>query len=325
MVDKATNELLDAIEFCVLANNASPDIAYTSYCCLSAETGTVYMSDGIVSCGCLCHVEITTSIEVKKLLKALKAAKSGYTFTILDNSSIALKSGRLKAVIPTIDYIADKLYPDPILHSENVETFIRALTVASAVTKDKASHIVNASVLVYNTSCYGTDTQLLIEYWHGIPISTELTIPKTFIAALSKIKKLPVGIGYSKKSLTVWFNDRSWIRTQLYENSWPVENVLDLFKPTSTYLPIHTELGQALEELSAFVGIDGRILLSDNHISSSNKSSYDIDVYVQDVACNCKLLQIVCKYATGWDVSSRIDRHIAFVGENLRGLLCIMV
>lgn len=325
-----SSELFNAIEFCSLANNSSPDLAYTEHCCLSAETGTVYMSDGIVSCGCICPLEITANPHVNKLFSALKRMKHGHSLTLLDNKHLTIKSGRLKAVIPTIEYVADKLYPDRVIHSENIDAFLWALKTASIVTKDKADRLIHASVLGYQNSCYGTDNILLIECWHGLNLQQELTVPKTFITAIDKIKKKPTGLGYSDKSLTIWFEDNSWMRTQMYDNCWPLNSINNIFKLKADYSPIPEGLQEGLDSLIPFLENDNSIILSNNMIyvkSLENiRSTYELDnLNVNDLKVNCKLMKLVAEHATEWDTQSQADRYVMFVGKSLRGMLCLMV
>lgn len=326
---KETSDLFKAVEFCTLASNSSPDIAYTEYCCLSSETGTVYMSDGIVSCGCLCSVQITANPHTNKLASALKKMQTGHSLTILDDSHISIKSGRLKAVIPTIEYVADKLYPDQVKHTIDIENFLWALNTASIVTKDKADRVIHASVIAHEGSCYGTDNILLIECWHGLQLQQDLVIPKTFISALNKIKKKPTGLGYTDKSVTIWYEDNSWIKTQLYGVDWPINNIKSLLRLPTNYIQMPKDLLEATDSLLPFLEKDQSIILSSDKIYVESKnsihSSYDIELNMNDIKINCKLINLVCKHATGWDYTSQGDRYIMFTGNRLRGLLCLMV
>lgn len=327
-VKQQPSELLSAIEFCMAANNSTPLQAYTEFCTLDAQSGTVYMSDGIIACGCFCPLELTANPHTVKLYRALQRMEAGVSITVLDDSNIVVKSGRLKAVVPTIDYIADKLMPDPPIHVGDMNPFMWALHTAGIVSKDKAENIIHASVLAHNCSVFGTDNKLLMECWHGMQLHSALSIPKTFINALSKIKKIIVALGYTDKTITVWFDDRSWVRSQLYDNCWPIEAILGILSKPCAYANIPSDLKDSLSMIKPFLDKDKSLILANGELLSSyekNASSYSIqDLRAPDMKVNFDLLELISDRITAWDTLTH-DKKIYFIGNNLRGALCAML
>ena len=59
------------------------------------------------------------------------------------------------------------------------------------------------------------------------------------------------GLGYSKSSVTFWFEDTSWIKTQLYNEKWP--NVARIFNTQHTpSIPLPQHLWAAIDAVKDF-------------------------------------------------------------------------
>ena len=85
---------------------------------------------------------------------------------------------------------------------------------------ENAQSVVAASILMNGHSLVATDRIMMIEYWHGCDLPPGLALPKAIVAPLTKTKKVLNGLGFSKSSATFWFEDKSWIKTQLYNEQW---------------------------------------------------------------------------------------------------------
>ena len=162
------------------------------------------------------------------LIDALSKCDENFSLTQLDNNRLSIKSGKFKAVVPCLDpTLMQEALPDPMIAQIN-NSFKLAVEAVGVLASENAQHILTASVLMNGASVISTNRVMLLEYWHGLDLPSNIPLPKQFVAALVKTKKNLIGFGFSRSSATFYFEDTSWIRTQLYNDEWPdVSNILN--------------------------------------------------------------------------------------------------
>lgn len=307
-------DLLDAMKFITTAQKKESDAEYECHCTI--QNGYVSATNGVIAVGQRIELDINTSPHSYRLLAAL--AKCGSELSIAEVAGgLAVKSGRFRVVVPSVP--ADRYgVPDTPI-APITDALRRALEVASVYPVDGDPRVVAASVLVQANTCVGTNGRSLLEAWHGIDLPPNLVLPKASVDALLKIKRPLAKFGYRENnSVTFWFEDGSWFKTQLFNEPYP--NYQRLFS-TATAKVTPPWLWEALDTLGEFSN-DDIIDFHDGYLAVDGKGEHGA-TYAADCKAgrshSIKALQQARPYITGIDFESGDAVYV--LGENLRGLI----
>lgn len=170
---------------------------------------------------------------------------------------------------------------------------------------------------------YSTNRHVLFEYWHGISLPTEFAIPKAAIIAITKSGRELDKLGYSNNSVTFWFKDGSWLRTQKYNDKWPdVSKILNL---PSKAEPVPETLFKGVNSLAPFTEDNSSISFNDGQLSTNKGlATYDIEGLQKGPSFNAKYLQLIEPIATQIDLNVS-NQYLYFFGENIRGAIMKML
>lgn len=278
-------------------------------------------SDGILTAGHKIEEDLVACPHTFTLAAALKKCTGALSLTQLDSGRLSVKSGKFKAFIPCITP-ADipNFYPDPPCGV--IDNRIRVgLELVSPFIVENAQRVVMASALIRSGSILATNGQILLEYWHGIDMPPGLIVPKLFINALCKMNKDLVSFGFSASSFTVYFDDGSWLRTQLYNDKWPDCDAI-LRKPHSP-LPLPMGFFDALNAIFGFIE-DNRLRVRagrlQSHDDETQGASYEVEGLTANLAYNAKHLKVLDGLIKTIDFVG--DSGISyFYGDNLRGAI----
>ena len=260
------NPLLDALKFVSVAQ-MEIGITYQTHCSIGG--GFVSAFNGMLAAGAPYEEDFTVAPHTFRLIDALERVKGSSALSILPTNQINVKDDkRFDAMVPCVPAAdVQRLAPDagqwPI-----TDAFKRAAAIAGLFTAEGATTVVGASLLTRDGSIVGTNGICMIEVWHGVPMPPGLTIPKSFFSALAKINKPLAFFGFSDTSFTVWFEDRSYLRTQVYSDPWPnIDNAFNYFTQSAPTEPPPKDLYDAIRAVTSFSG-EGRFYMSDGLIHS---------------------------------------------------------
>lgn len=322
---KEESPLLSALKFVALAQRDKGP-TYQTHCRIfnPEQNKTIAIAyDGILAVGVELPEELPDCCpNTLTFIHALERAK-GNTATTITESQVIVKTSKFRAVVPSVGP-ADlhMIYPDPAQYPLNDE-FKRALIEASALTKEGAQTVVQASVMTKNGSIVGTNGHVIIEAWHGIPTPPGLAIPKAFIQALEKVNKKIERFGLSDISFTVWFDDGSFIKTQLYSERWPdidsVLNELNGAKPTE----MSRDFWEGVKTVAPF-SQDGYIYLGDGEIRSHRDTeiatSYKCKGVPDNISMNIRFITSIEDLIKTVDFDHS-ERLTVFFGDKIRGAM----
>lgn len=277
--------------------------------------------DGVLALGHPIEEELTACPHTLRLIDALAKCGEALSMTQLDSGRLSIKSGAFKANVPCVGFeVMSSVQPDPPIATID-DRLKLAFEAVAALASDNAQHVVTASILLRSGSAVATDRSLAIEYWHGIDLPPGLVLPKSAVAAVMKVSKPLARLGFSNSTVTFWFEDGSWLRTQLYNEAWPdIDRVLN---QASNPWPVPTNLAVALDAVMPFsedglVRFDGGILRS--HDIDGLGASYEVEGLPKGLKFNAKRLKLLLQHATKVDFTSKSGVAF-FFGDSVRGAL----
>ena len=259
---KIENKLIEALKFLSLVTKEKGNPNET-HIILANKTASAF--NGVISAGTPIDEELFACPHNQLLLTALSKSSHQLSMTQLSPSKLSIKSGRLQAVIPCLESnLLQSTLPDRATYqlSDNFKT---GLEIVGILANENAQSVVAASILMNGQSLVATDRVMMMEYWHGCDLPPGLALPKAIVAPLTKTKKVLSGFGYSRSSATFHFEDRSWIKTQLYSESWP--NIAAVFNRECAPSTLPEYLWAAINAVSKF-SADGNLYARSGYLAS---------------------------------------------------------
>lgn len=274
--------------------------------------------DGVLTIATKIVEDLNACPHTIQLLDALSKCKDELTLSQISNVCLSVKSGDFNALIQCVDEL-EIAGPDAriaAIDDRIKEAFDNVLVLAT----ENAPNAVHASILLQAGSAVATNGHALVEYWHGVDLPPNMLIPKQAAIAIVKSKKPLVGFGYSQSSATFYFDDESFIKTQLYNARYP--DYLHIMNVPTNPFPLPKGFFSAVHAIESF-NENGTVYFNKGVMSSRDSgdaTTYKVEGLTADMAFNSKyliMLELCIKTA-----DFRPDeKKMFFYGDNARGAI----
>jgi len=266
---KTASALLDALKFIAIAQD-SEGSNFQTHCRIYG--GTITASNGGITAGMYIDEVLQCAPHTKTLIAALEKCKESIVMTLLDSGRLAIKSGKFAPKVPCLP-VSDLQPPQPDSPVANITDDIKkALAACIAVAKDGEAPPACGVLLKANTAV-ATDRHIVVEAWHGIDLPP-VFLPRQSAAAVANCSKPLKSFGFSDTSATFFFEDNSFIKTQLFENTFPdYERFLNA---QTTPYPLPAGFFEAVETVAPFCD---KFVFFDNGNAMSHKNADEATLY----------------------------------------------
>ena len=295
-------------------------VPYQTHCVI--KNGILSAFDGTITIGIACKFDFEACPHTLSLIDAIKNCSSDVSITQLNNCVLSIKSGKFKASIdchPSDNMVC--IPPDPKIATID-NRLLDAFNCVVNIVSETAAKECLAGVLLQCNSVLATNGMLLVEYWHGINLPSGLLLPKKFVKAVIDSDKNIAGFGYSPNSVTFYFEDNSFIRTNLYQSPFP--NTAPIFDGwLGEPMPLPDEFFKAVASIGKCTEA-GKVYFVEDKVSSTKTpslgASYEVECLPNNMAFNSnyiKLIEPYCELAH-FDKNSHT---FYFFSNNVRGAL----
>jgi len=319
--ENPTLELLNAFKF-LLPTQRNVANSKQNFCI--ANNGWIVAENDILTIGHKISENINCNPQIEGMIDALSLVCNEVSITQVNKNALSISSGAFKAVVPCIDNEEISIeFPD--LNVLEIDDSVKdAFANLYRLVNEKSSESHLASVLLQSNSAVATDGYGIIEYWHGFAkIPENLLIPKSAAVAVIKSPYALTGFGYSKESVTFYFENESFIRTRLVDGNWP--EYLGAISSPGGYSPVHPDFIKAVKFAESF-SPTGNVFMMGDYVRSSPSdnmvSIYKIGGLPDLMGFKAQLIYrlrhaIEQIYFFGTAVSPKMY----FCGKNMRGAL----
>lgn len=317
--DKPENTLLTALQFVSAAQRATGAIEAT-HCMLFG--GWAMATNSVLSAAHALTEDIQACPHTLTLVEALERSPGPVNLTLLDASRLSVRSGDFQAVIPCIDRAALTV-PHPDAAAMLCDDRLRAaLTLVGTLAVEGAEKVINASVQMRNGSVIASNGTVILEAWHGIEMPPLQIVPKTFITAIQKTKKVIGRVGCSADSFTLWFQDSSWLKTQLYPGTTELPNLDKFLNVPTNPVPVPKALFETVKRLEPF-SEDGQVYFTADGLRVVSGMTYALDIckgLPVGISFSIKNLLLIAEHAKTIHFNATHGITI-FFGESVRGAI----
>lgn len=221
---KVTDSLLDAAKFCAPGYKEGGE-SYSTTAMIYGKYLTTF--SGVVMYGHPINLDFAALPDFRAFYAALKASDGKDTqITQLDPGRLSIKSKGFRTVVPCLTDAAQVSRPATDAPVAMLDSRMReAFEVVKQFVSKTGENILDSAALMDNGRITATDRKLIVCYNHGIPFP-RMTVPADFIEAVLKSTKPLVSFGFSAGSVTFYYDDGAFIRSNLYAEDYPdVESV----------------------------------------------------------------------------------------------------
>lgn len=311
--------LLAAIKFVSVAQKKI-GTTEQQYCIVS--NNWVAATNGVITAAAKIEEDLSACPHTFRMIDAL--SKCGSELGIVQHSehALSIKSGPFIGQVPCVSF--DELSvngPDPMCATID-DKVKAALGIVMCMANEGAAQAYAASVLLQAGSAVATNGFALLEAWHGHDLPSNMLVPRSAAQAIAKCPKALVGFGYSGASATFYFEDGSFIKTQLYAEQYP---------NYQTQLEVQGLNPWALPE-EFFIGVRAIHSFSENGVVYFNTagvysqtfepeaSTYKVAGLPEGLAYNAAYLIMFESHMqkVHFDLESK---RVYFFGDNVRGVL----
>jgi hypothetical protein len=312
--------LIAALEHVAIAQRKE-GTPYQTHCRLANHWAMAF--DGLLSVGVPIAEDLAACPNTTQLQHALTKVGATLSISQLSEGQLRISSERFKATIdcaPT-DAVSSG-WPDQYVAPINDEVR-KALEAVAWLVTEGADQPYLAGVLLQANSAVATNGHVICEYWHGCDLPPDMLIPKAAINALGKVKKKLTGFGYTPgNSATFWFEDGSYLKTQLFNGRYvPYTQIFDRANGVPA-MPMPAEFFTALEAVAPFsknkfIHFHADKLCS--NIDTEQGASFDLPGLPGGMTFNAEYLKHIADYFD--NVQFPTPSQLNFAKGSLRGAM----
>lgn len=289
--------LIEALKFIAPAQRKSDSAIkepYLTHCVFHG--GFVMAFDGMLTIGHPIMDDIHACPNSFKMLDALNNCGQELAITQLDSGRLSIKSGSFKALVPCCT-LEEMPYFGPDVKCATIdERVINAISNVMNLIEENGAKVHLASVLLQANTAVSTCGTVLLESWHGIDLPPNMLLPRVAAKAICATGKKPTGFGYSGNSATFFFEDGSYIKTQLFQDSYVAYQKVFAENPNPNAWDLPVNFFEAIGAVSSFSEQGCAFFhegLVSSHPDTAQGATFEIEGLPVDKCYSIELLQLV--------------------------------
>lgn len=322
-----SNNLLTALKYVSIAQRGDGDALARH---VIIENNRISASDGTFTAGSVIKDTGMLCAPNSALLRAALERCDGALAVTHVGDGLTVQQGRFRASVPCLDVSEiPRMDPDAPIAPNDYTPLAEGFRVLQHVVVEKSQKAAFETVLVNGGNMVATNGHVLMEYWHGLNFPNGVVIPRTSLKALAQINKKCVNIGYvPERSITFWFDDESWFKTQLNVVRWPDwESIMKNFPDPSWMPQVSDELRGAIQCVAPFCTEAGNWLVIDakgvRDLRYNTEYTLDTGAGTKEIGISPEYATLIMNGATNADFFNS-DRYVYFIGKNVRGICAYM-
>lgn len=206
--------------------------------------------NGIFAAGMQIEEDFSACPNTGLLAAAISKCGDKIAITQASETTLSVRSGRFRATVPCL----------PPGHAPSVEPDAACAVVddrlkvgfglLAPMLEDTAPRVLQTAVLLQANTMVGSNGAMLIETFHGIDLPPGIMVPRATALAISKCPKKLAQFGFSQNSVTFYYEDGSFIKSQLFSGQYP--DYRAVFSDNCNYWPLPDGFFEGIKAIEAF-------------------------------------------------------------------------
>lgn len=315
-------ELLQKLEF--IAQAQKKEGGYESHCIISRQR--IIAFDGTFTIGAPIAEEFDACPHTHSLIQALSRCGESVAI-VMSDQGLSVQSGKLTVTVQTAPReMMPDIEPDRIrVPLDN--RIKKGFEIVGVLAKEGELRLPLATLLLEANIVSATNGHAAMQFRHGIDLPPGLVLPKKFCDMVVKHPANLTGFGWNPDtSVTFWFEDETFIKTQLQRGQWP--NLDTVFCIDSNPYPLPEGFAEAIATVAGFSST-GIVYFKDGSITTDQSratvAAFECEAVPNNRTYNGKALTAMLPNIESMDMKTYEDRLIFFGCEgNMRGIMTAM-
>lgn len=262
------------------------------------------------------------TVPADKFIRAVLACDGDPSITITETGKVAVKQGRFKAFLPTLDASTFPRRELPPMLSPAPKNLLAVFKMLLPFISQDASRAWSLGIWIKDGLAYATNNVALVRTSFESPLK-EVNIPAYFVKEIVRIGLPPLALHQDESGIAVSYADGSWVCGQVYRDGWPDVSARFSDIDASPLTKIPDGLARVLDKLLPFCPdpkyptlrftSEGISTLDGAH---SAEMGFD---GLPETAFRAEVLQLVVGVATQWDLT-KYPEPIPFIGKDIEGI-----
>lgn len=286
------------------------------------EGGTVRSFNGTLAICCPIPLDIDCVPKAETLVRAIQHCDETVVLSMTPAGRLSVKSGAFKALIDCVAEETPHVEPEGDRFEIDGEALLAALKTLAPFIGDDASRPWSNGVLLLGHSAYATNNITLVEYWVGSAFPICCNVPRAAIREMIRIGEPPLWAQATDNSITFHYSGDRWIRSQLFETSWP--DLPKILSTQSNQTEINPVLFESLLKLKPFADKLGRVFIKagviSTHGDNAEGASFEIPELNVEGIYQIEMLSLLKGVVKTIDFST-YPKPCMFTGDRLRGAI----
>jgi DNA polymerase III sliding clamp (beta) subunit (PCNA family) len=289
------------------------------------ENGTVRAFNGTIALCSPLKCDLNCKPKAIPMVQAIARCNDTISLSMTPAGRLSIKSGNFKAYIECVEETAAHVEPEGDrfeLDAVSGKLMLEGLKMVLPFVGNDASRQWTNGILLKDKSAFATNNVSLIQYFIGVDFPHVVNIPKAAIVEMLRVNEPPTHGQINANSITFHYGDGRWIRSQLYETTWP--DMARILEVKCNPEPVPEKLFEGLEVLKPFVNKLGQVFITEQglrtHESHDEGASFDLNWAHCDSLFNIEMLALLEGVAASADFNLAPDPCM-FYGERWRGAL----
>jgi DNA polymerase III sliding clamp (beta) subunit (PCNA family) len=210
------------------------------------------------------HIDVTP--KASTFSKAIATCKEVIQISQTSSGRLSIKSGKFRALMDCVEEGFPTTAPEGDLIELPNGGILKALKMLHPFIAEDASRPWARGILFRDQSAFATNNVVLMEHWLGYRYPVEMNIPKSAVTEMIRIGEEPIRMMASENSVTFFYSEDKWLKTQLYSLKWP--DLAKVLSRESKPAPLPAGLWEALDDVEPFVNKLRQVWLREGAITT---------------------------------------------------------
>ncbi len=311
--------MLEALKFvqgAVASKGFAPEL--THFC---IRDGYVKGFNGSLALSSPIELDIEATPKAVPFIKAIQACRGETALHLSKAGRLGIKSGKFKAFINCID----QEYPDVEPEGEKVEisgSFVKHLRMIIPFVAEDASRPWSRGILLEGKTATATNNIIILQKWLSEPFPIRVNLPLAAARELVRIKEEPTHFSLTENTISFYYEDGRWLRTNLIDQPWP--DISPILERPAEVASFPEGFFQSVEDVIPFLDEANTLRFKDGVMKTSEEegdgASVEYPEITENFAFNGKQLLKLAGVADTIDFSL-YPAPCLFFGDSLRGAI----
>lgn len=282
---RISNPFKESLDFVAMAHN-SKGLPHEFH--VRIHDNFIYSTDGILTVGHPVSIGANFNPKLEDLRKVLAKFPRDFSITIDQDNSTFFVYGDFRAVLPClVDHAFPPLVPDQFVWGPLNSVILEGFKQLDPMVVPKGEYVAESCIRLKTNVMEAVSKRAVQQYWHGWTLPYEASVPKQAVRAVLKCGKDLASLGYGEDTITFFFTDGAWIKTQVYKEPYP--EIDSVFNQATSPETIPVNFFKALDTIKDWL-IDNTVFVRNGLVSSWPNDEEGTNMRVQGLHVDIDLI-----------------------------------